>query len=74
MTPGRRNLVVWCGTILIGAALWWFTVRISLQFVNPVAFLIRVAIAAAALTALLWWDIAAGGRDRTDDDDNTTED
>lgn len=62
-----RNFIVWAGTILIGVTLWWFTARVSLQFIDPTGFVVAIAIAAAALTVLLWWEIAGGPDDDTAD-------
>lgn len=66
-----RNFIVWAGAILIGVTLWWFTARVSLQFIDPTSFVVAIAIAAAALTALLWWEIAV---DPDDDTADTKED
>lgn len=62
-----RNFIVWVGTILIGVTLWWFTARVSLQFADPIGFVVAIAIAAAALTVLLWWEIAGTPDDNTAD-------
>ncbi|RAH99148.1 hypothetical protein DLJ53_21610 [Acuticoccus sediminis] len=69
-----RNLAVWAGTIAVGVVLWWFTARVSLQFIDPAGFLVAIAIAAAALTALLWWEIATSDGDAAADTQDTRED
>lgn len=51
-----RNLVVWIGVVMVAAGLWFAAARPRLHFIDPGAFLILVALAAAVLTALLWWE------------------
>ena len=59
MRSGSRNGVVWAVVVAIAAAIWFFAARTRLHFIDPVLFLVVLAIAAAGLTALLWWEIVA---------------
>jgi|JI10StandDraft_1071094.scaffolds.fasta_scaffold795792_2 hypothetical protein len=61
MTKGRINAIVWCGVLLVAAALWFFGARTRLHLVDPLAFIALVAVAAAVLTGLLWWEMRRDG-------------
>ena len=61
MTKGRINAIVWCGVLLVVAALWFFGARTRLHLVDPLAFIALVAAAAAVLTGLLWWEMRRDG-------------
>lgn len=53
-----RNLLIWIGAGTIAFGLWAFSARTRLHLVDPLTFIIYVAIAALGLTALLWWGLA----------------
>ncbi len=59
MRSGSRNVLVWAVVVAISAAIWFFAARTRLHFIDPVLFLVFLAIAAAGLTALVWWEIVA---------------
>ncbi|MGE0714614.1 MAG: hypothetical protein AB7P02_04150 [Alphaproteobacteria bacterium] len=57
MTRGRINAVVWIGVLAVVAGLWFFGVRTRVHLIDPLEFIVLVAVAAAFLTALMWWEM-----------------
>jgi hypothetical protein len=60
----RRNLVIWAGVAVVVLGLWFFAARTRLHLVDPMTFIVYVAVAAACLAALFWWGLAGRDDDR----------
>ncbi|BBK34797.1 hypothetical protein EDC65_2714 [Stella humosa] len=63
MSKARINAIVWVGVLLVTAGLWFFGARTRLHLVDPLSFIVLVAVAALLLTVLLWWEMLRDGGD-----------
>lgn len=75
MNRTTRNIVVWAGTLAICLVLYWTAARTNLHFIQPLRFLLYVALAATAMTALICWEFigSARERDQSPQSENTEE-
>lgn len=70
-----RNAIVWAGTFAICLLLFWTAARTNLHFIQPLRFLVYVALAAIAMTALICWEFISSVREseRSLQSENTEE-